>query len=267
MAVKIVTDSTSDITADLAKKLGITVIPLTVLFGHQAYLDRVEMTTDEFYRRLSQEDIFPTTTQPTPAAFTDVYSKILAGGDDVLAIVISSKLSGTLQSATSAIAMAGGEGRIQVIDSYSTAMGLGLLVIAAAKMAKAGMGLEELYQAVSERVSRTHVIMLFDTLKYLAKGGRIGRAQGLLGSMLSVKPILTMKDGLVHPLTRLRSMSAGADYLYNFVTGFPKIAEVAVEHATTPDEANALTTRLGKVYTKERIFRSTVSPVLAPTWP
>ena len=131
MAVRIVTDSTSDISAELAKKLGITVIPLTVLFGRETFLDRVDITTDEFYRRLTQESIFPTTTQPTPAAFAEAYGKILATGDDVLAIVISSKLSGTFQSATSAVAMAGGEGRVQVIDSLTTAMGLGLLVIAA----------------------------------------------------------------------------------------------------------------------------------------
>ena len=262
MAVKIITDSTSDITADLAKKLDVTVIPLTVLFGRQSFLDRVEMTTDEFYRRLSQESIFPTTTQPTPAAFADIYGKILASGDDVLAIVISSKLSGTYQSATSAIAIAGGEGRVKVIDSLSTAMGLGLLVIAAARLAQQGFALDQISRTIEEKLPHSHVIMLFDTLKYLAKGGRIGKAQGLLGSMLSVKPILTMKDGVVHPLTRLRSMAAGTDYLYKFVTDFPKIEALAVEHATTPHEADALIARLNAVYPREHIYRSTVSPVL-----
>jgi len=262
MAVSIVTDSTSDITSELAKKLDVTVIPLTVFFGRKSYLDRIEMTTDEFYRRLSTESIFPTTTQPAPAAFTEVYQKILAKGDDVLVIVISSKLSGTFQSATTAISLAGAEGRVQVIDSLSTAMGLGVQVIAAAKLAQRGFALDQVTKAASEYVPRSHVIVLFDTLKYLAKGGRIGKAQGLLGAMLSVKPILTVKDGVVHPLTRLRSMAAGEDYLFNFVKGFSNIAELAVEHATAPKAADALTARLGAIYPAERIYRSTMSPVL-----
>ena len=104
--------------------------------------------------------------------------------------------------------------------------------------------------------------MFFDTLKYLAKGGRIGKAQGLLGSLLSVKPILTLRDGEVSPLTRVRSRVAGIDYLYNYVAGFSKIEGLAVEHATTPDEADKLVERLGSLFPKERIYRSTVSPVI-----
>jgi DegV family protein with EDD domain len=262
MAVKIVTDSTSDITAELARELGITVIPLTVLFGRISFLDRVEMSTDEFYRRLVQEDVFPTTTQPTPAAFAEAYSKILEAGDDVVTIVISSKLSGTFQSATSAINIAGGEGRIRVIDSLNTAMGLGLLVIAAAKIARTGADLDGVASFIYERLSGSHVIMLFDTLKYLARGGRIGRAQGLLGSVLSIKPILTVKNGIVHPLTRLRSIAAGREYLYNFVRSFDHIEELAVEHATTPQVADSLANRLRIDYPEHFIYRSTVSPVL-----
>jgi DegV family protein with EDD domain len=262
MAVKIVTDSTSDITTELARELGITVIPLTVLFGRSSFLDRVEMSTDEFYRRLVQEDVFPTTTQPTPAAFAEAYSKILEAGDDVVTIVISSKLSGTFQSATSAINIAGGEGRIRVIDSLNTAMGLGLLVIAAAKIARTGADLDGVASSIYERLSGSHVIMLFDTLKYLARGGRIGRAQGLLGSVLSIKPILTVKNGIVHPLTRLRSIAAGREYLYNFVRSFDHIEELAVEHATTPQVADSLANRLRIDYPEHFIYRSTVSPVL-----
>jgi DegV family protein with EDD domain len=262
MAVTIVTDSTSDITADMAAKLGVTVIPLTVFFGHKAYLDRVEMTTDDFYRRLTRESAFPTTTQPPPAVFAEAYQEIFAKGNDVLAIVISSKLSGTFQSALNAVAVAGGEGRVQVIDSLTTAMGLGLLVIAAAKLARKGFALDQITRAVQEKVSRSHVIVLFDTLKYLAKGGRIGKAQGLVGSLLSVKPILTVKHGIVHPLTRMRSMAAGEDYLFNFVKSFPEIEELAVEHATASKAADVLVERLSAVYPAERIYRSTISPVL-----
>lgn len=263
MTVRIITDSTSDITADMARELGITVVPLTVFFGHQSYLDRIDISTDEFYGKLVEGEVFPTTTQPAPSVFADVYKQLLKDSDEILVIVISSKLSGTYQSAVSAISVVEGQGRIEVIDSYSTAMGLGLLVIKAAKIAaEKGATLETVAKAIRDRVDRSHIIMVFDTLKYLAKGGRIGKAQGLLGSMLQIKPILTMKDGEVSPLVRMRSMSAGYDYLYNFVKNFPNIEEMAVEHATTPYEADALVTRLKADYPQKHIYRSTISPVL-----
>ncbi len=111
-------------------------------------------------------------------------------------------------------------------------------------------------------MTRSHLIAYFDTLKYLAKGGRIGKAQGLLGAVLSIKPILTVKNGEMSPLTRLRSRAAGMDYLYNFVAGFSRIEGLAVEHATTPDDADRLVERLGSLFPKERIYRSTISPVV-----
>jgi len=141
-------------------------------------------------------------------------------------------------------------------------MGLGLIVIAAAKAAQTGANLDELADLVRRAMTRSHFIAYFDTLKYLAKGGRIGKAKGLLGAMLSIKQILTVKEGEMAPLTRFRSQAAGMDYLYNFVAGFPQIEELAVEHTTTPDEADKLVERLGSIFPKERIYRSTVSPVL-----
>ncbi len=262
MAVKIITDSTSDITSDLAQKLGVTVVPLTVSFGHDSFLDRVEISTDEFYRRLSQENIFPTTTQPAPGAFADVYNKLAEETDEILAIVISGKLSGTYQSATNAKSMVEKKCRIEVIDSLKVAMGLGLIVIAAAQAAQGGASLNEVMDVVNKRTPHSHSIFYFETLKYLAKGGRIGKAQGLLGAMLSIKPILTVKDGEIAPLTRVRSKAAGMEYIHNFVAGFPHIEELAVEHCTTPDDADKLAELLGSFIPKERIYRSTVSPVL-----
>ncbi len=262
MPVKIVTDSLSDITSDLAQVLGITVVPLTVFFGRESFLDRVTMTTDKFYDRLIHGTIWPTTTQPTPAAFLDVYNKLSRETDEILVINLSSKLSGTYQSALQASKMMGGKTRIEVIDSLTVVMGLGLIVISAARAAQAGAKLGELVDLVRKAMPRSHAIMFFDTLKYLAKGGRIGKAQGLLGAMLSVRPILTIRDGEVHPLTRVRSRAAGTDYLYDFVAGFSKIESLAVEHATTPDEADKLISRLGSLFPRERIYKSTVSPVI-----
>jgi DegV family protein with EDD domain len=261
MAVKIVTDSLSDITGDLAQELGVTVVPLYVRFGEEVYRDRVEITTDEFYHRLVHDATFPTTTQPAPGDFIGVYNKLAKETDEILVIVVSSKLSGTYQSALQAKSMVEGKCRIEVIDSQTIVMGLGLIVISAVKAAQSGANFDELADLVRKMMPRSHAIMSFDTLKYLARGGRIGRAQSFLGSMLAVKPILTVKEGEVHPVTRVRSRAAGIDYLCNFVAGFANIEELAVEHATTPNEADALVERLSSVYPK-RIYRSTVSPVL-----
>ncbi|MFC1864972.1 DegV family protein [Chloroflexota bacterium] len=262
MTVKIVTDSLSDITDDIAQGLGITVVPLTVFFGHESFLDRVTITTDEFYYKLTHDATWPTTTQPPPGAFVDIYNKLAEETDEILVVTLSSKISGTYQSALNAKGLVEKKCRIEVIDSQTVAMGLGLIVIAAAKKAQTGANLNELTDLVRRAKLRSHVVMYFDTLKYLAKGGRIGKAQGLLGAILSVKPLLTMKDGEVAPLTRMRSKAAGMDYLYNFVTGFPHVEELAVEHTTLPDEADRLVERLGSKFPKEHIYRSTVSPVL-----
>ena len=263
MTLKIVTDSLSDITGALTEELGVSVVPVYVRFGEQVYLDRVEITTEEFYRRLTSEDVLPTTTQPTPNDFAEVYKQVAKEADEILVITLSSKLSGTYQSAIHAKEMVAElPCRIEVIDSETVIMGLGLIVIAAVKAVKAGANLDEVAAMVRGAMPRSHAIMSFDTLKYLAKGGRIGKAQGLLGSLLSVKPILTVKDGEVSPVTRVRSRAAGADYLYNFVAGFPKIEELAVEYATTPDEAEALADRIGALYPRERIYMANVSPVI-----
>ena len=262
MAVKVVTDSLSDITSDMAEGLGITIVPLTVFFGHEAFLDRVTITTDDFYRRLIHGNVWPTTTQPPPKDFADVYDKLAEETDEILVITLSSKLSGTYQSAIGAKEMLTKKCRVEVIDSLTAAMGLGLVVIATATEAQKGTSLDDMVKFVNRAIERSHFVAYFDTLKYLAKGGRIGRAQGLLGSMLSIKPILTVKEGEMSPVTRLRSQAAGMDYLYNFVTGFPNIELLAVEHTTLPDEADKLVERLSQSYPGEIIYRSTVSPVL-----
>jgi len=263
VSTKIVTDSLSDITSEMAAEYGITVVPLTVLFGHEAYLDRVTISAEEFYRRLVEGSIWPTTTQPTPAAFAEVYNKLAEKGDDVLVVTLSSKLSGTYQSAIGAKPMVKKSYQIEVIDSEAVAMGLGLIVIAAAKQAKQGAKLKELVEFVHRAKKRSHFVTYFDTLKYLAKGGRIGKARGLLGSLLSVKPILTVREGEMAPITRVRSMNAGLEYVFNFASGYAgKIEAMAIEHTTTITEADTLAARVDDFFPKAQIYRSMVSPVL-----
>jgi DegV family protein with EDD domain len=262
MAVKIITDTLSDITADLAAQLGITVIPLYVRFGEDMYRDRIDITSEDFYRRLVNEPKLPSTTQPSPNDFLEVYKKLAESTDEILVITVSSKMSGTYQSAVQAKALLSGKTKIEIIDSLHVAMAEGLIVITAANAAKKGGDLAKIAGVARSAQSRIHLVAYFDTLKYLAKGGRIGKASGLVGSLLSVKPILTIKEGEMAPLTRVRSLSTGLDYLYNFAANFSKIEAMAMEHATTTLEADKLVERFNALFPKEKIYRSVISPVI-----
>ncbi len=263
MTVKVVTDTLCDITGDLVTQLGITTVPLYVRFGEEVYRDRVDITSEDFYRRLMNEPKLPSTTQPTPNDFTEVYTKLAQETDEILVIVVSSKLSGTYQSATQAKDYLKNKCRIEIIDSTTVAMGEGLIVISAVNAIKAGANLDKAAEIARKATTRSHLIAYFDTLKYLAKGGRIGKAKEFLGSMLSVKPLLTIEDGEMSPLTRVRSIRAGLDYLYNFVASHKgNIEGLAVEHTTDIENADLLVNRLGDIYPKERIYRSIISPVI-----
>jgi DegV family protein with EDD domain len=262
MTVKIITDTLSDIPDDVADELGITLIPLTVSFGHESFLDRVEISAEEFYQRLVQETALPTTTQPSPVTYANAYRKLAKETDEILVVTLSSKLSGTYQSAINARNMLDGNCRIEIIDSQKIIMSFGLAVIAASKMANAGAGLDDIIDQTKARLEKSQLVAYFDTLKYLAKGGRVGKAQGLVGSLLSVKPILTIKDGEMAPLTRVRSKAAGIDYLYNAVATTENVESVGVEYCTTPEDAEMLIERISSIVPKENIYKSIVCPVV-----
>jgi DegV family protein with EDD domain len=263
LTVRIVTDSLSDLTNELIGKLDITLVPLTVLFGHETYLDRVTISTDEFYHRLVHGDVWPTSTQPSPQDFANTYDKLAEKTNEILVISFSSKLSGTYQSAMAGKSlMKARKCRVEVIDTLTVAMGFGMVVLAAAKEAQKGANLDKLVDFTTKALKRSHIIIYFDTLKYLAKGGRIGKAQGLLGSVLSIKPILNVKEGEMSPVTRVRSSAAGIAYLNNFIMSFKNIEAIGVEHTTSPESADELAKLFSTAYPKVPIFRSTVSPVL-----
>jgi DegV family protein with EDD domain len=263
LTVRIVTDSLSDLTSELIGNLAITLVPLTVLFGHETYLDRVTISTDEFYHRLVHGDIWPASTQPSPQDFANTYEKLAETTNEILVIILSSKLSGTYQSAMAGKnLMKAKKCRIEVIDSQTVAGGLGLVVLAAAKEAQVGANLDKLVEFTRKALKRSHFIVYFDTLKYLAKGGRIGKAQGLLGSVLPIKPILNVKDGEMSPVTRVRSIAAGITYLNNYMNSFKNIEAVSIEHTTVIESADELARIFGSTHPKIPILRSTVSPVL-----
>ena len=198
MTIRIVTDSTADIPQEKAQVLGITVVPLTVFFGEEAYLDGVELDNAGFYRKLQVSKASPRTSQPSPAAFQEAYKKLMSEeADAILSVHLSSKLSGTYQSACN--------GPIDIVDSESVSLAMGVPIMQAAEEARQGLGLEEIKAHLLDRLSRTRILFVLDTLEYLRRGGRIGGARALLGNMLSVKPILSIKNGQVGAVEQPRT--------------------------------------------------------------
>jgi len=262
MAVRIVTDRTCDISAELEKELNITNIPVYLIFGKTTFRDGVDITTDQFYQKLLHEPVYPTTSQPTPKDFVDVFNKLSLEADGILAIHISKKLSGTINSAEQAVKMVTTKKPIEIIDSLSVSMGLGLQVIAAARMAKQGKNLAEISAAVKNMVPNTKVFILFDTLEYLAKGGRIGKAKSLMGAILNVKPMISVKDGELVPSGQVRSRSKGKEKLLEFANSLKGVEDLAVIHSTTPDEAREMANSITS-FPKESIHVQRIGPVLA----
>ena len=262
MTVKIVTDSTSDLTPEIAAKLGITVVPLFVHFGTRAYQDGIDLTTEDFYRKLAKSKTLPRTSTPSPGTFAEVYDKLARETDEVLAIVLSAKFSKTYEAALQGKELKKSQVRVEVIDSYSSIMGLGLVCISAAKAARSGVSLADVIGVTRSNMQRVDLRIVFDTLEYLKRGGRIGTAQAFMGSLLRINPILTIKDGYTEAVTRTRSRAKATEHLCDFAMSFSNIDEMAIEDATTPDEAERLADRLGVRFPRERIYRTKVSPVV-----
>ena len=206
--------------------------------------------------------IFPTTAVPPLGDFVKIYDKLAEETDEILVVTVSSKLSGTYGAARQAVELMKRKCRVEVIDSQFVVMAEGLIVITAAKAVQAGANLDEVVKITRNNISRVDVRMAFDTLEYLKRGGRIGRAAAFLGSLLRLHPVLTMKDGEIHPVKQERSRAKAIDHLYNFAMSFSNIEELAVEDATTPDEADKLAERLNSKFPRERIYRTKVSPTI-----
>lgn len=263
MTVKIITDSTSDIPSQVAQELGITVIPLHVHFGTDVYRDGVDLSAAEFYRKLVTSKSLPTTSTISPGEFAEIYDDLSEQTDEILAVVISSKLSATHEAALQGRELRKRKDcRVEVIDSQLVLMALGLIVIAAAKESQAGASLEQVVSIVGRALPKVHIRMAFDTLEYVRKGGRIGRAEAFLGTLLSFKPILTIKEGEATPVARERTRPRAIEHLRRFATGFTNIKEMAVEYTTTPEEAAALVQYLDQAFPKGRIYMSTVGSVM-----
>ena len=208
--IAVVTDSSAYLPEELVREHGIHIIPLNVHFNGSVYKDLVEIREEEFFRRLAAASELPSTSQPSAGEFAEVFRQAAQGADGVVAIVLSSGLSGTYSSAMTARDMLP-DIPIEVVDSRTTSMGLGFLALAAARAAREGKSLDEIRSLLESIIPRIHVWFVLDTLKYLAKGGRIGGAQALMGSVLSIKPILQVEGGRVEQLDKVRTRGKAVD--------------------------------------------------------
>jgi DegV family protein with EDD domain len=262
MSVKIVTDSVADIPAKVVAELGISIIPVMLHFGEETFRDGIDMTTDQFFQKLVNSDVMPTTSVPSMDMFARTYAKLAEETDEILVIMLSSKLSGIYNAAVQSAALVNGDVRIEVIDSECAVMAQGFIVIRAAQAARDGASMGEIIEIVHRDLHRVEIRAAFDTLEYLQRGGRIGKAAALMGSLLKINPIVALKDGVVEPAGRARSRTKAIDLLYDFVAGYSNIEELAVEGGACLEDVDNLVERLGAIFPKERIYRSRATPVI-----
>jgi DegV family protein with EDD domain len=260
--IHLVTDSTSDISPSDARALGVHVVPLIVRFGDEQYRDGVDIDADQFYAKLEQTGVHPTTSQPSPEVFAALYKTLLSDPEDhVVGLHISAKLSGTLQSATLA-AQEFDPGRIHLVDTESVSGGLQLLVRAALDDINAGDPATVVAEKATRRRSKVTIVVLLDTLTYLHRGGRIGRAQAFVGSLLNVKPLLGVRDGEVVPLARLRSRSKGIDMIVEQVRSCLPLRSLAEFHAAAAESMVDLEARLSEAVSNVTAVLGRIGPVV-----
>jgi DegV family protein with EDD domain len=259
--IAIVTDSSSDIPHEEAERLRIAVVPLTIRFGDEEFVDRVDLSSEEFWAKCKASATLPETAAPSPGAFKAAFDEAqAAGADGVVCITLSSKLSGTYQSAVTA-AQSMAPFPVEVIDSMSVTLPLGLLSMDAAELAARGAGLAEIVASTVATLERLDVLFTLDTLEHLKKGGRIGSAQALLGSMLSIKPILNLKDGVVHEAGRQRTRAKSLDYLVKAAAEAAPFERLAIVHGEAPELA-VLAERLGALESDSPLIMGDVGPVV-----
>jgi len=262
--VRIVTDSSAGIPRDLLEAYDITVVPLNVHFGRTTYQEGVDIDNAMFYRLLSEAEQLPTTSQPSAGQFREVYSRLTANGDSVISIHISSKLSGTYQSAMAAKAMLP-EADITVVDTRSASMGHGLITLAAAEAVQKGKSRDEVIALVHRVMEGLQIVFVVDTLEYLQKGGRIGGAAAFLGTLLNLKPLLEIRDGRVEPLERVRSkekaIGRALQVMAERFEGQGPLRMVVL-HAQSPEEAEQLAQRVQERFDCSSLILGELSPVI-----
>ncbi len=262
MVVKILTDSVADIPAEVVRPYDITVIPLLIRWGEQLYRDGIDLTAAEFYKRLKLSKFPPATSLPSPETFASAYDNLAGTTDGIVAIMVSSRLSGTYNVALQSIGLMKKHCLVKVIDSGWGALAEGLVVIKAAMTAQAGASIDEVVNVAQVAKAKVRMLCTFETLEYLRRGGRIGKAQALLGGILKINPMITIKDGAVEPAGRARSRSGAIQRLYEYAMSYPDTELLALEKAACRRDAETLAKRIAPKFPDIQIIRSTATPVI-----
>jgi DegV family protein with EDD domain len=254
MKVQVITDSTSDIPPELAEELDIRVVPIYLRFGDKIYRDGVDIRSDEFYSMLTSSPIHPATSQPNPEDFVSVYKEYCENTEGIVSIHISSKISGTYNSATIAQKMLESRCPIEVIDSKFNSAGLGLVVIAAARLAQYGANLTDIVKEANRAVSQVRMFGMFETMKYLARSGRVNKTIAAASQILHVMPLLTFNDGEIVRAGLVRTINKGMDRIYDYIKSNTPINELIVVYSVVADQANHLKKRLSEFIHEEKIM-------------
>jgi DegV family protein with EDD domain len=263
LAVRIVTDTTADLPLQLAHDLGISVVPLSVIFGEEVYREGIDIDHDLFYEKLIRGNVMPTTSAPSVGDFLEVYEPLLRETDEIVSVHISSKLSATHANACQAAQELAGRGaRIEVVDSHAVSLALALVTLEALRAAREDRSIEEI-KAVAERTrERISIHAMLDTLEYVRRGGRIGRARAFLGAVLRLKPILALRDGEVHPEERVRTKRRAIERLFQIAASHSNVREIAVAYSTDPEDAQDFEQRLAEAMPHLNIWVARFGPVL-----
>jgi len=253
MKVQVITDSTCDLPQDLAEGLGIRVVPIYLRFGEKTYRDGVDIQRDEFYSMLASSPYHPATSQPNPEDFATVYKEYCEEVDGIVSVHISSKISGTYNSAMIAKKTLESKCPIEVIDSKFNSAGLGLVVMAAARLAKSGASFSEVINEVRDVISQVRMYGMFETMKYLARSGRVNKTIAAASRILNVMPLLTFHDGEIVRAGLVRSIGKGMEKIYEFVKKNTPVSELIVVHSQVTAQANQLKQRLSEFIEEEKI--------------
>ena len=260
--VHIVTDSSCDLTAADIGDLAIDVVPLTIRFGPDEFVDRTELSVEDFYRRMAESSVLPETAAPAPGAFEAAFRRAGdAGADAVVCINLSSALSATMQSAQTAAKVVGSDLDVRVIDSRSITAGLGTQVLEAAKAGSEGRSADEVVALVNNLMAHTEIYGALDTLDNLKKGGRIGNAQALLGSMLSIKPLIHITNGAVEEAGKQRTRKKALEWLRTKLYDEGEVQHLAVMHGEAPD-IDEFIDMLAPRYTRDNLRIAKIGAVI-----
>jgi DegV family protein with EDD domain len=262
--IKIVTDSSSDINPQLAEELGIDVVPVLAHIGDQTFRVGVDISNEQFYAALQDGGQRIGTSAPAPVVFEHLYRRLTSEYDHIFSIHLSNRLGGIFRAAGQARAkLPASLTRIDVIDSKSASMGLGAIVLTAARAARDGMAPDMVARLINRLIQHTHVVFFVDTIEYLEHGGRLSVATAVLGSMQRTKPLLILDEGEIVPYERTRTRAKAIEGLFTFIEDFPNVQEVIALYATTPEDVDKLLEKVEIIFPREKVQVAQFGPSIA----